>query len=220
MLYRNLLAMETEEQLRSYPIDGAVLMGGCDKTTPALLMGAISMDLPAIFVPAGPMLRANWRGEVLGSGTDVWKYWADRRAGDVSECEWRELEGSIARSPGHCMTMGTASTMTSAVEALGMTLPGASSIPAADSYHARMASSSGRRVVEMVWEDLRPSAILDHNAYDNAVTTVLALGGSTNAIIHFVAMARRSGVSLGLERFDELSRHVPVLADIRPGGLF
>lgn len=220
MLYRNLLAMETEEQLRSHPIDGAVLMGGCDKTTPALLMGAISMDLPAIFFPAGPMLRANWRGEVLGSGTDVWRHWADRRAGEISECEWRGLEESIARSPGHCMTMGTASTMTSAVEALGMTLPGASSIPAADSGHARMASASGRRIVEMVWEDLRPSELLDERAYDNAVTTVLALGGSTNAVIHLVAMARRSKVSLSLERFDELSRRVPVLADIRPVGSF
>lgn len=220
MLYRNLLTMETEELLRSYPVDGAVLMGGCDKTTPALLMGAISMDIPAIFVPAGPMLRANWRGEVLGSITDVWRYWEDRQAGEISDCKWRELEESVARSPGHCMTMATASTMTSAAEALGMTLPGATSIPAVDSGHSRMAAASGRRIVEIVWEDLRPSDILDERAYDNAVTTALALGGSTNAVVHLVAMARRGGVSLGLERFDELSRRVPVLADIRPGGSF
>src|SRR3954468_24599027 len=150
MLYRNLLAMETEELLRSYPADGAVLMGGCDKTTPALLMGAISMNLPALFLPAGPMLRGDWRGQFLGSGSDVWKYWAERRAGTLDECSWREMEEGIARSFGTCMTMGTASTMAAAVEALGMTLPGASSIPAADSAHARMAVACGRRSVEMV----------------------------------------------------------------------
>ncbi len=218
MLYRNFLAMETEELLRSHPIDGAVLMGGCDKTTPALLMGAITMDLPAIFVPAGPMLRGTWRGQTLGSGSDVWKYWDEKRAGAIGEREWEEIENGIARSPGHCMTMGTASTMTAASEALGMTLPGASSIPAADSNHARMASASGRRIVEMVWEDLKPSAVLTEEAYNDAVTTVLALGGSTNAVIHLIAMARRSGVPLGLDRFDELSRSVPVLANIRPSG--
>lgn len=220
MLYRNLLSMETEELLRSYPVDGAVLLGGCDKTTPALLMGAISMDLPAIFVPAGPMLCANWRGEVLGSIADAEGYLADRKAGELGDCEWRSLEENIARSPGHCATMATASTMTSAVEALGMTLPGAASIPAVDSGHSRMAAASGRRVVRMVWEDLKPSDVLDGRAYDNAVTAVLALGGSTNALIHLVAMARRGDVALGLERFDELSRRVPVLADIRPGGKF
>jgi dihydroxy-acid dehydratase len=218
MLYRNFLAMETEELLRSHPIDGAVLMGGCDKTTPALLMGAITMDLPAIFVPAGPMLRGTWRGQTLGSGSDVWKYWDEKRAGAIGEHEWEEIEDGIARSPGHCMTMGTASTMTAAAEALGMTLPGASSIPAADSNHARMASMSGRRIVEMVWEDLKPSDVLDERAYDDAVTTVLALGGSTNAVIHLVALARRSDVPLGLDRFDEVSRRVPVLANIRPSG--
>jgi dihydroxy-acid dehydratase len=218
MLYRNFLAMETEELLRSHPIDGAVLMGGCDKTTPALLMGAITMDLPAIFVPAGPMLRGTWRGQTLGSGSDVWKYWDEKRAGTIGEREWEEIENGIARSPGHCMTMGTASTMTAASEALGMTLPGASSIPAADSNHARMASASGRRIVEMVWEDLKPSAVLTTEAYNDAVTTVLALGGSTNAVIHLIAMARRSGVPLGLDRFDEVSRSVPVLANIRPSG--
>jgi dihydroxy-acid dehydratase len=220
MLYRNFLAMETEELLRSYPIDGAVLMGGCDKTTPALLMGAASMDLPAIFVPAGPMLRGNWRGRILGSGSDVWKYWADKRAGEIGEEEWQEIEDGVARSPGHCMTMGTASTMTAAAEALGMTLPGASSIPAADSGHSRMASLSGRRIVEMVWEDLKLSDLLDERSYDNAVTTVLSLGGSTNAVIHLIAMARRGGIPLDLDRFDELSRRVPVLANLRPGGQY
>jgi dihydroxy-acid dehydratase len=218
MLYRNFLAMETEELLRSHPIDGAVLMGGCDKTTPGLLMGAITMDLPAVFVPAGPMLRGTWRGQTLGSGSDVWRYWDEKRAGRIGEREWEEIENGIARSPGHCMTMGTASTMTAATEALGMTLPGASSIPAADSNHSRMASMSGRRIVEMVWEDLKPSDVLTEESYDDAVTTVLALGGSTNAVIHLIAMARRSGVPLGLDRFDEVSRTVPVLANIRPSG--
>jgi dihydroxy-acid dehydratase len=218
MMYRNLLAMETEEVLRSYPIDGAVLMGGCDKTTPALVMGAISADLPAIFLPAGPMLRGTWRGRPVGSGTQVWRAWADRRAGELSECAWRELEDGIARSPGHCMTMGTASTMTAAVEALGLTLPGASSIPAADSGHARMAAGCGRRIVEMVWADRRPSTILSPASFDNAVTAVLALGGSTNAIIHLIAIARRAGVDLDLDRFDGLSRVTPVLADLQPGG--
>jgi len=218
MLYRNFLAMETEELLRSYPIDGAVLMGGCDKTTPALLMGAITMDLPALFVPAGPMLRGNWRGHTLGSGSDVWKYWDEKRAGTIGEQEWQEIEDGIARSPGHCMTMGTASTMTAVAEVLGMSLPGASSIPAADSGHPRMASMSGRRIVEMVWEDLKPSDILNDRSYEDAVTTVMALGGSTNAVIHLVALARRSGVPLRLDRFDEISRRVPVLANVRPSG--
>jgi dihydroxy-acid dehydratase len=218
MLYRNFLAMETEELLRSHPIDGAVLMGGCDKTTPALLMGAISMDLPAIFVPAGPMLRGNWRGNTLGSGSDVWKYWDEKRAGTIGDREWEEIEDGIARSPGHCMTMGTASTMTAVAEVLGMTLPGASSIPAADSGHPRMASLSGRRIVEMVWDDLKPSDILNGHSYEDAVTTVMALGGSTNAVIHLIALARRSGVPLDLARFDEISRRVPVLANIRPSG--
>ncbi|MBM7786781.1 L-arabinonate dehydratase [Tenggerimyces flavus] len=220
MLYRNLLAMETEELLRSYPIDGAVLMGGCDKTTPALLMGAASMDIPAIFVPAGPMLRGNWRGTTLGSGSDVWKFWADKRAGVIGEQEWAEIEEGIARSPGHCMTMGTASTMTSAAEALGMTLPGAASILAADSAHARMAAATGIRIVEMVWNDRKPSQILDERAYLDAVATVLALGGSTNAVIHLIAMARRSKAKLTLDDFDAVSRKVPVLANVRPTGAY
>ncbi len=220
MLYRNLLAMETEELLRSYPADGAVLMGGCDKTTPALLMGAISMNLPAIFLPAGPMLRGDWRGQALGSGSDVWKYWAEKRAGNLSEKAWEEIENGIARSPGHCMTMGTASTMTSAAEALGMTLSGAASIPAADSRHARMASETGRRTVDMVWDDLKPRDILTADSFDNAITTVLALGGSTNALVHLIAMARRAGIPLNVDRFDELSRRTPLLANVRPAGKY
>jgi dihydroxy-acid dehydratase len=220
MLYRNLLAMETEELLRSYPIDGAVLMGGCDKTTPGLLMGAESMDLPALFMPAGPMLRGHWGGTTLGSGSDTWKYWADLRAGNITQEDWQEIENGIARSPGHCMTMGTASTMTSAVEALGVTLPGAASIPAADSRHAVMAAHTGRRIVEMVWEDVKLSDILTRAAFRNAVTTVLALGGSTNAIIHLIAMARRLDVDLGLDDFEELGRRTPLLANIRPSGAY
>jgi dihydroxy-acid dehydratase len=218
MLYRNLLAMETEELLRSYPADGAVLMGGCDKTTPALLMGAISMNLPAIFLPAGPMLRGDWRGQALGSGSDVWKYWAEKRAGNLSEKAWEEIENGIARSPGHCMTMGTASTMTSAAESLGMTLSGAASIPAADSRHARMAGETGRRAVAMVWDDVKPRDILTAGSFDNAITTVLALGGSTNALVHLIAMARRAGIPLVIDRFDELARRTPLLANVRPAG--
>ncbi|WP_308249975.1 L-arabinonate dehydratase [Sphaerisporangium fuscum] len=218
MLYRNLLAMETEEMLRSHPVDAAVLMGGCDKTTPALLMGAISMDLPVVFVPSGPMIPGAYRGEALGSGSDMWRYWADKQAGLVGENVMSGVEEGIARSPGHCMTMGTASTMTSVAEVLGMTLPGAASIPAVASAHSRMAAASGRRAVGLAWEDLRPSAILGAEAYADAVTAVLALGGSTNAVIHLIAMARRSGVELTLDHFDEASRRVPVLADLRPSG--
>ncbi|MEN5342735.1 L-arabinonate dehydratase [Achromobacter mucicolens] len=220
MLYRNLLAMETEELLRSYPADGCVLMGGCDKTTPALLMGAVSMDLPTIFVPAGPMLRGNWNGNTLGSGSDTWKYWAELRAGNITEEDWQGVEDGIARSPGHCMTMGTASTMTGAVEALGLCLSGASSIPAPDSRHAQMASLTGKRIVEMVWEDLKPSDLLTTASYDNAVRTVLALSGSTNAVVHLIAMARRSGFGLDLDRFDHLARTTPVLANLRPAGKY
>ncbi len=220
MLYRNLLAMETEELLRSYPADGAVLMGGCDKTTPALIMGAISMNLPMIFVPAGPMLRGNWNGVTLGSGSDTWKYWADLRAGKITQSDWQGVEDGIARSAGHCMTMGTASTMTSAAEALGLTLPGAASIPASDSRHSQMAALSGRRIVDMVWEDLTPRDVLTPRAFDNAITTVLALSGSTNAIVHLIAMARRAGIDLQIDRFDELARRVPVLANLRPSGKY
>jgi dihydroxy-acid dehydratase len=220
MLYRNLLAMECEELLRSYPADGCVLMGGCDKTTPALVMGAISMDLPTIFMPAGPMLRGDYKGEFLGSGSDTWKYWAELRAGNIGEQDWQEVEEGIARSPGHCMTMGTASTMTSAVEVLGLTLPGAASIPAPDSRHAQMAALTGKRIVDMVWEDLKPSGILTAASFDNAVTAVLALGGSTNSVVHLIAMARRAGIALDLDRFDALARRTPVLANLRPSGQY
>ncbi|MFF3583416.1 L-arabinonate dehydratase [Streptomyces mirabilis] len=218
MLYRNLLAMETEELLRSYPVDGAVLMGGCDKSTPALLMGAASVDLPAVFVPAGPMLPGHWRNEVLGSGTDMWKYWDDKRAGLIGDCEMTELESGLARSPGHCMTMGTASTLTAAAEALGVTVPGASSIPAVDSGHDRMAAAAGLRIVELVRQDRKLSDILTADAFEDAVTTVLGLGGSTNAVIHLIAMAGRAGVPLTLDDFDRIARTVPVLANVRPGG--
>ncbi len=220
MLYRNFLAMEAEELLRGHPIDGVVLMGGCDKTTPGLLMGAISMNIPAIYFPAGPMLRGNWRGKVLGSGSDVWKYWAERRAGNLSEEAWGELEDGIARSAGTCMTMGTAATMMTLAEALGFVLPGGSSIPAPDANHARLASDTGRRIVEMVWEDLKPSDILSLGAFENAIMAALALSGSTNAIVHIIALARRAGIDLKLEAFDRLSRKIPVLADIRPTGRF
>jgi dihydroxy-acid dehydratase len=220
MMYRNLLAMETEELLRSYPADGCVLLGGCDKTTPALLMGAISANLPATFVPAGPMLRGNWRGQILGSGSDVTKYWTERRAGNIDQQAWTEIEEGIARSAGTCMTMGTASTMTSVAEALGLSLPGASSIPAVDANHPKMASRSGRRIVEMVWEDLKPRDILREASFNNAIVTVLALGGSTNAVIHMIALAGRAGIKLTIDRFDELSRKTPLLANIRPSGKY
>jgi dihydroxy-acid dehydratase len=218
MFYRNLLALEVEEVLRSHPIDGAVLMGGCDKTVPGLLMGAITMDLPVIFLPAGPMLAGRHRNERLGSGTDVWKYWAQRQAGCLDACVWRQLEEGIARSPGTCMTMGTASTLASLVETLGLMLPGAATIPAVHSAHARMAAACGRRIVEMVWEDIKPSRILSSAAFDNAIVADMALAGSTNAIVHLLALAGRAGVPLTLDRFDELSRTTPVIANLRPAG--
>jgi dihydroxy-acid dehydratase len=218
MFYRNLLAMEAEEAIRCHPVDGVVLMGGCDKTVPALIMGATSANVPALFFPAGPMLRGNWRGQTLGSGTDAWKYWAERCAGNLDDCAWREIEDGIARSPGHCMTMGTASTMGAIAEVLGLTLPGASSIPAVHSAHARMATSTGRRIVEMVWEDLKPSELLTKEAFDNAITVDMAIGGSTNAIVHLIAMAGRANVKLPLEAFDAISQRTPVIANLRPSG--
>jgi dihydroxy-acid dehydratase len=210
--------METEELLRSYPADGCVLMGGCDKTTPGLIMGAVSMNLPAVYMPGGPMLRGNWRGNTLGSGSDSWKYWAELRAGNIDEQAWSEIEDGIARSAGHCMTMGTASTMTSIAETLGLSLPGAASIPAVDANHSRMAEACGRRIVEMVWEDLKPCDLLTARSFDNAIVTLMALGGSTNAIVHLVAMAGRAGIKLELDRFDEISRKIPLLANVRPSG--
>jgi dihydroxy-acid dehydratase len=218
MMYRNFLAMETEELLRSYPVDGCVLMGGCDKTTPALIMGATSMNLPAIYLPAGPMLNSHWRDQTLGSGSDTWKYWDELRAGRITEADWQGIEDTIARSPGTCMTMGTAATMMSLAEALGFTLPGYSSIPAPDSNHARMATLTGKRIVEMVWEDLKPKDFLSRGSFDNAITTLMAMGGSTNAIVHLVAMAGRAGLAFPLERYNEISAKVPVIANVRPSG--
>jgi len=218
MLYRNMLAMETEELLRSHPIDGAVLMGGCDKTTPGLVMGALSMGIPFIYVTAGPMLRGNYKGQVLGSGTDGFKFWDERRAGTITKEEWVGVEAGIARSYGHCMTMGTASTMTAIAEALGLTLPGASSIPAADANHQRMCAAAGRRIVDMVWEDLTPDRIVTEAAVRNAVTVAMSMGCSTNAIIHLIAMARRAGVPLELDDLDRIGRVTPVIANVRPAG--
>jgi dihydroxy-acid dehydratase len=218
MLYRNMLAMDAEELLRGHPADGVVLMGGCDKTTPGLLLGATSAALPTIYLPAGPMLRGNWKGKTLGSGSDAWKYWDERRAGKISDKQWVDVEAGIARSYGTCMTMGTASTMTSIAEAIGMTLPGASSIPAADAGHIRMASACGRRIVEMVWEDLTPDRIQTRKAFENAIVVAMAMGCSTNAIIHLIAQARRAGHDVGLDDFEKASRVVPVIANVRPSG--
>jgi dihydroxy-acid dehydratase len=218
MLYRNFLAMETEELIRSHPVDGVVLLGGCDKTTPGLILGATSAGVPAVFMPAGPMLRGNWHGKVLGSGSDAWKYWDERRAGNISAKDWGEMEMGIARSYGVCMTMGTAATMTALADVLGLCLPGSSSIPAADSNHVRLASACGRRIVDMVWDDLTPDKILTETAFRNAITVAMAMGCSTNAVIHLIAMARRAGQEIGLEDFDATSRKVPVIANIRPSG--
>lgn len=218
MLYRNFLAMETEELIRSQPVDGVALMGGCDKTTPGLILGAISAGVPAIYVPAGPMLRGNWHGKVLGSGSDAFKYWDERRAGNISARDWGEMEMGIARSYGVCMTMGTASTMTALADVLGLCMPGTSSIPAADSNHVRMCSAAGRRIVDMVWEDLTPARIMTEAAFRNAIIVAMAMGCSTNAVIHILAMARRAGHAIGLADFDAASRKVPVIANIRPSG--
>ena len=220
MFHRNFLAMETEEVLRAHPIDGAVLLGGCDKSTPGLLMGAFSADLPVIYMPCGPMMKGNFRGTTLGSGTDVWKYWDEKRAGNLSWEDWCEIEDGIARSPGHCMTMGTASTLTALAETLGLVLPGASSIPAVDSAHTRMAAAAGRQIVENTWLDRKPSSIVDHRSFENAIAVDMALGGSTNAIVHLIAMAGRLGIPLPLEKFDEISRRVPLLANLRPSGQY
>ena len=218
MLYRNMVAMEVEELLRAHPVDGAVLMGGCDKSTPALVMGAVSMGLPFVYLPAGPMLRGNYAGKVLGSGTDAFKHWDELRAGTITKEEWQGIEGGIARSYGHCMTMGTASTMTAIAEGFGLCLAGASSIPAADANHQRMSAACGRRAVEMVWEDLTPDKIITEASARNAVTVAMATGCSTNAIIHLIAMARRAGVPLELDDLDRIGRTTPVIANIRPSG--
>ncbi|NDW02389.1 L-arabinonate dehydratase [Salipiger sp. PrR002] len=218
MLYRNMLAMETEEQIRAHPLDGVVLMGGCDKTTPGLVMGAISAGVPFIYLPAGPMLRGNYAGKILGSGSDAWKYWDERRAGNITDEEWLGLQGGIARSAGTCMTMGTASTMTAITDAMGLTLPGASSIPASDSGHQRMGADCGRRVVEMVWEDMTPDQIITPASVQNAAKVAMATGCSTNAVVHLIAMARRAGVDLTLDHLDALGRVTPLIANVRPSG--
>ena len=218
MLYRNFLAMETEELLRSHPADGAVLLGGCDKSTPGLLMGAISMDLPVIFCPAGPMSSGQWRGVKTGAGTHTKKYWDEYRAGNITQDDWIDLESRMTRSTGTCNTMGTASTMTSIVDAMGLTLPGASSIPAVDSGHKRMASACGNRIVGMILEDLKPSSLLTRQSFTNGLVAYMALGGSTNAAVHLVAMARRAGVELSLDDMAAMADRVPVCANLFPSG--
>jgi dihydroxy-acid dehydratase len=218
MLYRNLMAMDVEETLRSNPIDGVVLLCNCDKTTPAQLMAAASANLPAIQVNGGPRGIGRWRGNLIGSGTDLWKYSDERRAGRLTLDEWHEIEASYGCGVGACNTMGTASTMTSLSEALGMMLPGTASIPATDARRMQAATAAGRRIVQMVYEDLRPSHILTAQAFDNAIRTLLALGGSTNAIVHLIAMAGRRGIRLPLARFDELSHTTPFLVNMMPSG--
>jgi dihydroxy-acid dehydratase len=220
MLYRNMLAMEVEETIRSLPIDGAVLLGGCDKTTPGLVMGAASAGVPAIFVPAGAMLSGHWRNHLLGTGTSTWIAEADYRAGRLTEAEWRESGQASVRSTGTCNTMGTASTMTLLVEALGLTLPGASSIPAVDAEHGRMASTAGRRIVEMTWEDLTPQRIVTSASLKNAIVTDMALSGSTNSFIHLIAMARRLNLALSLDDFGAASESVPVVCNLMPAGAY
>ena len=222
MLYRNLLAMEVEELLRSHPVDGVVLLAGCDKTTPGTVMGALSMGLPTLFCSAGPMLNdRHVKAGVtrsIGAGTHTRMFWDEHQAGRVSDAEWVQLEAKMTRSPGTCNTMGTASTMTALVEALGLALPGSTSIPAMDAAHVRMATGCGERIVQMVLEDLSPSRLLTRGAFLNAAAVHMALGGSTNAVVHLIAMARRAGVELTLDDLDEVGRRVPVLANLFPSG--
>jgi L-arabonate dehydrase len=220
MLFRNLMAMDVEESIRANPLDGVVLLCGCDKTTPAQLMGCASADLPSIFVTGGPMIAGQWRGKALGSGTDGRKLFDLYRTGRLSEEELCEIEGCIARTAGHCTVMGTASTMTSLAEALGMTLPGCANIPAPDARRMAIAELSGRRIVEMIDADLRPSRILTRAAFENAVTTLMALGGSTNAVIHLIAIAGRLGIPLTLADFDRISRRTPCIVNVKPSGEF
>jgi dihydroxy-acid dehydratase len=220
MLYRNLLAMEAEEAIRAHPIDGAVLLGGCDKTGPGLVMGAASANVPAIFVPAGAMLKGRWRQHTLGTGSSTWAAEADHRAGKINDREWTEMSEATVRSTGTCNTMGTASTMTALIDVLGLSLPGASTIPAVDSAHGRMASQAGRRIVEMVWEDLIPSDIVTPAALNNAVIADMAISGSTNSLIHLIAIARRFGHDLSLESFSVASDMVPVICNLMPAGKY
>jgi L-arabonate dehydrase len=218
MLYRNLMAMDVEESIRANPLDAVVLLCGCDKTTPAQLMGAASADIPAIVVPGGPMLAGEWRGQRLGSGTDGKKLFDQYRTGRITEEEWCEIEGCIARTSGHCAVMGTASTMTSLAEALGMTLPGSASIPAPDSRRLAIAELSGRAVVDMIEPGLKPSRIMTRKAFENAITVLMAMGGSTNAVVHLIAMAGRLGISLTLEDFDRISRRTACIVNVQPSG--
>ena len=219
MLFRNLMAMDVEECIRAYPLDAVVLLAGCDKTTPAMLMGAASTDVPAIMVTGGPMLRGTWRTEQLGSGTDARRLWAEHRAERLSDEELCEVEACLSRSAGHCMVMGTASTMASMAEALGMTLPGNAAIPGPDSRRLALAELSGRRAVELALAGgPRPSEVLTAQAFDNAIRTDMAIGGSTNAIVHLLALAGRAGVDLTLRRFDELSKTTPLLVNVKPSG--
>ena len=218
MLYRNFLAMETEELLRSLPVDGAVLLGGCDKTTPGLLMGAISMGLPALFCPAGPMLNDRYQGKAVGAGTHTRMYWDEMQAGKINADEWVRLEQRMTRSPGTCNTMGTASTMTAIAEALGLALPGSTSIPAMDAAHPRMAADCGQRIVGLIEQNLTPQRILTRGAFINAAVVQMALGGSTNAAVHIIALAGRAGVALSLADLDDVARRVPVLANLFPSG--
>ncbi|MCH2313798.1 MAG: dihydroxy-acid dehydratase [SAR202 cluster bacterium] len=220
MLYRNLLSMDVEESITANPLDGVVLLGGCDKTTPALLMGAASADIPAILVTGGPQLKGNWKGEELGSCTDCRRYEVELRAGTIGEDDWAELQSCIVRSNGHCMTMGTASTMGTMGEALGMSLPGNAAIPAVDSRRKQHAEEAGRQIVKNVGSDLTPSRIMDEKAFDNAIKCLHAIGGSTNAIVHLTAIAGRVGIDLSLERFDELSKTTPFLLNLKPSGQY
>jgi len=220
MMFRNLMAMDVEESIRANPLDAVVLLCGCDKTTPAQLMGAASADIPAIVVPGGPMLAGEWRGQRLGSGTDGKKLFDQYRTGRITEEEWCEIEGCIARTAGHCTVMGTASTMTSLAEALGMTLPGCANIPAPDSRRMAIAELSGRAAVEMIEAERKPSRILTRAAFENAITVLMALGGSTNAVIHLIAMAGRLGIRLALEDFDRIARRTPCIVDVKPSGRF
>ncbi len=220
MLYRNLMSMDVEESITANPLDGVVLLGGCDKTTPALLMGAASADIPAILVTGGPQLKGNWRGEELGSCTDCRRYQQELRAERITEEDWAELQSCIVRSPGHCMVMGTASTMAAMGEALGMTLPGNAAIPAVDSRRQQLAEASGRQIVQLVEQGLRPSTILTLDAFENAIRTLHAIGGSTNAIVHLIAIAGRVGLELPLRLFDSLSRTTPFMLNLKPSGKF
>ncbi|MEU7880665.1 IlvD/Edd family dehydratase [Microbispora bryophytorum] len=220
MLYRNLLAMEAEELIRANPLDGVVLLSGCDKTTPGLLMGAASVDLPSLMVTGGPMLNGKFRGRDIGSGTDVWRFTEEMRAGRMTAADCAEAEVCMSRSRGHCMTMGTASTMACVAEALGVQLPGAAAIPAVDSRRYALAQAAGRRIVAMVEEDQRLSTVLTRDAFENAIRVNAAIGGSTNAVVHLLAIAGRLGVPLSLEDFDTLTADVPMLVNLMPSGTY